>query len=180
MVDVLIALAPSLIFAFVAYPLTTLAFYLTSVFIMVGAEFVYVGLKNMMPADGQKHSFKERFAYAYKGKFNQNNVLTAAISAIIFVLIMPAGAPIYAVIIGAFGCPRPAVQEKGCSKADDHYSCFHAPEKESSSQENPDKENHDEESFNEERASSYCQFSEERAGSGAQADPGAGTQTKGQ
>ena len=101
MVDVLIALAPSLIFAFVAYPLTTLAFYLTSVIIMVGAEFVYVGLKNMMPADGQKHSFKERFAYAYKGKFNQNNILTAAISAIIFVLIMPAGAPIYAVIVGA-------------------------------------------------------------------------------
>ena len=68
---------------------------------MVGAEFVYVGLRNMMPNDGQKHSFKERFAYAYKGKFNQNNVLTAAISAIIFTLIMPAGAPIYAVIIGA-------------------------------------------------------------------------------
>lgn len=101
MVDVLIALAPTLIFAFVSYPLITLAFYLTSVFIMVGAEFVYVGLRNMMPADGKKHSFKERFAYAYKGKFNQNNVLTAAISAIIFTLIMPAGAPIYAVIIGA-------------------------------------------------------------------------------
>ena len=102
MTDVLIALVPTLIFSFVIYPLTTLAFYLTSVFIMVGAEFVFVGLKNMMPADGLKHSFKERFAYAYKGKFNQNNVLTAAISAIIFTLIMPAGAPIYAVIVGAF------------------------------------------------------------------------------
>ena len=102
MVDVLIALAPTLIFSFVIYPLNTLAFYLTSVFIMVGAEFVFVGLKNMMPADGLKHSFKERFAYAYKGKFNQNNILTAAISAIIFTLIMPAGAPIYAVIVGAF------------------------------------------------------------------------------
>ena len=101
MVDVLIALAPTLIFAFVAYPLITLAFYLTSVFIMVGAEFVYVGLRGIMPYDGKKHSFKERFAYAYKGKFNQNNVLTAAISAIIFTLIMPAGAPIYAVVIGA-------------------------------------------------------------------------------
>jgi electron transport complex protein RnfD len=102
MVDVLIALAPTLIFAFISYPLITLAFYLTSVFIMVGAEFVYVGLRNMMPNDGQKHSFKERFAYAYKGKFTQNNVLTPAISAIIFTLIMPAGAPIYAVIVGAF------------------------------------------------------------------------------
>ena len=101
MVDVLIALAPTLIFSFVIYPLKTLTFYLISVAIMETAEFVFVGLKNMMPADGQKHSFKERFSYAYKGKFNQNNVLTAAISAIIFTLIMPAGAPIYAVIIGA-------------------------------------------------------------------------------
>ena len=101
MVDVLIALAPTLIFSFVVYPIKTLIFYLTSVVIMVGSEFVYTGLKNMMPNDGQKHSFKEKFAYAYKGKFNQNNILTAAISAIIFTLIMPAGAPIYAVIIGA-------------------------------------------------------------------------------
>ena len=101
MVDVLIALAPTLIFSFVVYPLKTLIFYLISVAIMEAAEFVFVGLKNMMPADGQKHSFKERFIYAYKGKYNQNNVLTAAISAIIFTLIMPAGAPIYAVVIGA-------------------------------------------------------------------------------
>lgn len=101
MVDVLIALAPTLIFSFVVYPLQTLATYLTSLFIMVGAEFVYVGLRGMMPKDGQKHSFKERFAYAYKGKYNQNNILTPAISAVIFTLIMPAGAPIYAVIVGA-------------------------------------------------------------------------------
>ena len=101
MVDVLIALAPTLIFSFIVYPLKTLIFYLISVAIMEAAEFVYVGLRNMMPADGQKHTFKERFVYAYKGKYNQNNVLTAAISAIIFTLIMPSGAPIYAVVIGA-------------------------------------------------------------------------------
>lgn len=101
MVDVLIALAPTLIFSFVVYPLNTLATYLTSLFIMVGAEFVYVGLRGIMPKDGQKHSFKERFSYAYKGKYNQNNIITPAISAVIFTLIMPAGAPIYAVIIGA-------------------------------------------------------------------------------
>ena len=101
MADVLIALAPTLIFSFVVYPLNTLITYLISVFIMVGAEFVYVGLKNMMPRDGQKHSFKERFIYAYKGKYNQNNILPAAVSAIIFTLIMPSGAPIYAIIVGA-------------------------------------------------------------------------------
>jgi len=101
MIDVLIALAPTLIFSFVVYPIKTLIFYLSSVIVMVGSEFVYTGLKGIMPYDGKKHSFKERFAYAYKGKFNQNNILTAAISAIIYTLIMPAGAPIYAVIIGA-------------------------------------------------------------------------------
>ena len=102
MSDVLIALAPTLIFSFVVYPINTLITYLLSVFIMVAAEFVYVGLRNMMPKDGQKHSFKERFTYAYKGKYTINNVLTPCISAVIFTLIMPAGAPIYAVIIGAF------------------------------------------------------------------------------
>ena len=101
MSDVLIALAPTLIFSFIVYPLNTLWTYLISVFVMVGSEFVYIGLKNMMPNDGQKHSFKERFIYAYKDKFTANNVLAPAISAIIFTLIMPAGAPIYAIIVGA-------------------------------------------------------------------------------
>lgn len=101
MVDALIALAPTLIFAFVVFPLQTLFTYLISVSIMIASEFVYVGLRNMMPKDGEKHSFKERFLYSYKGNFNQNNILTAAISAIIYTLIMPAGAPYYAVAIGA-------------------------------------------------------------------------------
>ena len=101
-VDVLIALAPTLLFSFVVYPIKTLITYVISLAIMIGSEFVYVGLRNMMPKDGLKHSFKERFAYAYKGKYNQNNILTPAISAVIFTLIMPAGAPIYAVIVGAF------------------------------------------------------------------------------
>ena len=102
MVDVLIALAPTLIFAFVIFPIQTLYTYLLSVSIMVGSEFVYVGLRNMMPNDGLKHSFKERFSYAYKGHFNQNNILTACISAVIYTLITPPTATIYAIIIGAF------------------------------------------------------------------------------
>ena len=102
MVDVLIALAPTLIFSFVVFPLKTLFFYLISVGIMITAEFVFVGLKNMMPKDGLKHSFKERFLYSYKGKYNQNNIIVPAISAIIFTLIMPPGAPLYAVAVGAF------------------------------------------------------------------------------
>ena len=101
MVDVLIALAPTLIFSFVVFPIRTLIFYLSSLAIMIGAEFVFVGLKNMMPKDGLKHSFKERFAYAYKGKYSITNVLTPAISAIIYTLTMPANAPVYAFILGA-------------------------------------------------------------------------------
>lgn len=102
MADVLIALAPTLIFAFVVFPIKTLIFFVLSMVIMIGSEFVYVGLRNMMPKDDQKHSFKERFLYAYKSKFDINNVLAASISAVIFTLIMPPVAPIYAVIVGAF------------------------------------------------------------------------------
>ena len=102
MLDVLIALCPTLIFAFVVYPIRTLIFYAISLAIMIGSEFVYVGLRNMPPKDGTKRTFKEWFQYAYKDHhFNRNNVLSAAITATIFTLVMPAGAPIYAVIIGA-------------------------------------------------------------------------------
>lgn len=101
MIDVLIALAPTLVFAFVVYPIKTLIDLLISLFIMNASEFVYVGLRNTMPKDDEKHTFKERFIYAYKGKYSLVNFLTASISAVIFTLIMPAGAPIYAVAIGS-------------------------------------------------------------------------------
>lgn len=101
MVDVLIALFPTLVFSFVVYPIQTLVTYLTSLLVMIGSEFVYIGLRGIMPKDDQKHSFKERFEYAYKGKFTRNNIITPAISATIYTLIMPAGAPVYAVIVGA-------------------------------------------------------------------------------
>lgn len=101
MIDVLIALFPTLVFSFVVYPINTLITYSISMFVMISAELVYIGLRGIMPKDGQKHSFKERFIYAYKGKFTENNIITPAISATIFALIMPAGAPIYAVITGA-------------------------------------------------------------------------------
>ena len=102
MVDVLIALAPTLIFSFIVYPLVTLIHYVISLAIMIGAEYVYVGLRNMMPKTDEKHTFKEKFIYAYKGHYSLQNVLTPAITAVIFTLVMPAGAPIYAIIVGAF------------------------------------------------------------------------------
>ena len=101
MIDVLIALFPTLVMSFIVYPINTLIFYALALFIMVACEFVYVGLRNMMPKDGKKHTFKEKFIHSYKDKFNKNNVLSAAVTATIFTLIMPAGAPIYAFIVGA-------------------------------------------------------------------------------
>ena len=110
MIDVLIALAPTLIFAISVFPLHTSVTLAISLLIMIGSELVYIGLRNMMPKDGLKHTFKEKFTYAYKGKVDINNILTPAISAVIFTLIMPAGALInkdtgvfnvYPVIIGS-------------------------------------------------------------------------------
>ena len=101
MVDVLIALFPTLVFAFVVFPLNTLWILLISLFAMNACEFAYVGLRNMMPKSGEKHTFKEKFDYAYKGKYHLSNFLTATISAVIFTLILPPGAPLYAVLIGA-------------------------------------------------------------------------------
>ncbi len=101
MADVLIALAPTLIFSCVVYPINTIVDLVISLAIMIGAEFVFVGLKNMYPKDDVKRTFKDKFEHSYKGNFTINNVLSPAISAVIFTLIMPAGAPIYAVIVGA-------------------------------------------------------------------------------
>ncbi len=100
LLDVLIALAPTLIFAFVVYTLNALYIFLISAFTMIAAEFVFVGVTHNLPYDGQKHPFKERFLYAYQ-TYNLNNILGPLVSAIIYTLIMPAGAPLYAVFVGA-------------------------------------------------------------------------------
>ena len=101
MVDVLIALFPTLVFAFVVFPLNTFLILLISCVTMNACEFVYVGLRNMMPKDNLKHSFKERFIYSYRGKYHLSNALTATISAVIFTLIVPPSCPLYAVFLGS-------------------------------------------------------------------------------
>ena len=102
MLDVLIALAPTLIFAFIVFPGRTGLTLGVSLFIMIGCEIGYIGLRNMMPKDGLKHSLKERLIYAYKGKVDITNIITPAISAVIFTLIMPPTARFYAIAIGSF------------------------------------------------------------------------------
>lgn len=109
--DVLIALAPTLIFAFVVYPINTLSTLLLSLFIMNLCEFIFVGIKNIKPKYEVKESFINRFKTAIKEKYTINNLLSASISAVIFTLIMPVGMklpsgniipPIYPTIVGAF------------------------------------------------------------------------------
>ena len=115
MIDVLIALAPVVIFAIVKYSWHAVVVELLSVFTMCLAEFVFVLIKNWGPKDGQKHSLKEKFSTAIKG-YGINNFLVPCVSAVIFAMLMPAqetnpsGFIYFVVVIGAlFGMhPDPA------------------------------------------------------------------------
>ncbi len=89
MIDTIIALAPVIVFSLVVYQLNALRNILVSVAVMELAEFVYVLIKNRIPYDGEKHSFKERWSYSIKG-YRLNNFLTSMVSALIFALLMPA------------------------------------------------------------------------------------------
>lgn len=101
MLDVLIALLPTFIFACVIFPLNTIVDFIISAVVMVFCEFVFVGITHMMPKDGEKHSFKEKFIYAYKGRYQLVNVISPLVSALIYTLITPSGAPFYSVFVGA-------------------------------------------------------------------------------
>lgn len=101
MLDVIIALLPTVIFSIVIYGWKAIMILSISIFTMVASEFVFVGLKNQMANDGEKHSFKERFLYAYKGKYSWSNLVAPIVSALIFSMIMPANATWYAVLIGS-------------------------------------------------------------------------------
>jgi len=106
MIDVLIALAPVVIFALVKYTWHALVVELLSVFTMCLAEFVFVLIKSWGPKDGQKHSFKEKFLFACKG-YGINNFLVPCVSGVIFSMLMPAaetnpsGFIYFVVVIGA-------------------------------------------------------------------------------
>mgnify|MGYP003312708411 CR=1 FL=1 len=99
--NVLIALLPTVIFSFVIFQLDALKNFGISLGVILLAEFVFTGLKNMMPKDGKKHTFKEKFLYAYKGKIHLSSFLSGTVTATIFALILPASAQWYAVLSGA-------------------------------------------------------------------------------
>ena len=103
--DVLIALAPTAVMAIVVFGLAAFRNLAISVAVMCLAEFVYVLIRNRIPYDGKKHTFKEQWK-AGVSKYTINNFLAPCLSGVIFALIMPAstnpGYVIYvALIVGA-------------------------------------------------------------------------------
>ncbi len=91
MLDVIIALLPTIIFAFVIYPLAALRNLLVSAATMELCEFVFVLIKNRVPYDGEKHTLKEHWERQKKA-YTINNFLVPLVSALIFSLIMPVAA----------------------------------------------------------------------------------------
>ena len=100
LLDVVIALAPALIFAFIAWPLGALKNVLISIGVMELAELIFVLVTHPMPVDLQKHSIIERFKYGI-ASYRLSNFLAALVSALIFAMILPASTSWYALMIGA-------------------------------------------------------------------------------
>ena len=105
LLDVLIALSPVSLTALIVYGLSALRNLLISVSVMVLCEFIFVLIKNRMPYDGKKHSFKERFTHAAKA-YRMHNLFAPIISGVIMALLFPSdsnpGYVIYvALILGA-------------------------------------------------------------------------------
>lgn len=88
MLDVIIALLPLVVFSFVVYRLYALRSFLISIATMELCEFVFFMVKNRIPYDGEKHTFKEQWAHMKKA-WTINSVLVPLVSAIIYALIMP-------------------------------------------------------------------------------------------
>lgn len=95
MVDVLIALVPSLVFAFVMNGLAALKVVGISVVTMIVSEFLFLVITKRINVAHEFKFFKENKRF---DKFSINNITSPLISAIIFALIMPASASWYAVL----------------------------------------------------------------------------------
>lgn len=100
MIDVLIALFPVVIFAIVMNGWQAIYVILLSVFTMVSAELIFVFLTKQEPFDGTKKKLFEKIKVAKKNA-SINNITSPLVSAIIYAMMMPAGASWYVVVIGA-------------------------------------------------------------------------------
>lgn len=101
MIDVLIALAPLVVWSLVIYQLQAFLMFLVSLITMLISEFVFVLLRYKPALSDGKISFKKRMKEALKG-YKLNNALTPAISALIMCLCLPSSMPLYGVFVGAF------------------------------------------------------------------------------
>ena len=100
LLDVVIALLPVVVFAFIAWPLGATKNVLISVATMELAELIFVLVTHAMPVDLKKHSLGERIKYAL-GYYRMSNFLAALVSALIFAMILPTGTSWYALLIGS-------------------------------------------------------------------------------
>jgi len=100
LIDVLIALLPVTVFAFVVFRLDALKNILISFATMELIEFIFVLIISRKSLDVTKLTFKESLLYRIK-KYKLSNFLSALISSLIFALIMPASASWYTLVIGA-------------------------------------------------------------------------------
>ncbi|MCR5492034.1 MAG: RnfABCDGE type electron transport complex subunit D [Bacilli bacterium] len=98
--DVLIALAPTLIFSLVVYQWDAARNIAVSWATMVICEIVYVLIVNRIKYDGTKHTLKEHLKAGFS-KLTVNNILAPSVSAAIFALIMPARTDPYIMIYPA-------------------------------------------------------------------------------
>lgn len=100
MLDVLIALIPTVVFSIVIYGFNAVSIILLSLASMNLAEAIFVILANREPVGKETGGFfniiKSRLS-----KYTINNFLSASVSAVIFAMIMPACANWYQTIIGA-------------------------------------------------------------------------------
>ena len=97
MTDVLIALIPVTTFAIYRFGWDAVVRILVSLIVMIGLEAVAFAMMHKAKKEG---SWFERLKSRFE-EYSINNVITAAISGLIFAMIIPSKLPIYAVVIGA-------------------------------------------------------------------------------
>ncbi len=96
MLDVLIALIPVTAFAIYQFQFDAIIRIVVSLVVMIGLEAVAVAMMTRAKGDTLAEKLKSRFA-----NYSIINVTAPAVSAVIFVLLVPSQLPIYAVVVGA-------------------------------------------------------------------------------
>ena len=99
MLDVLIALIPTVIFAYVQFGLKAFKIFAISILTMLLSELIFVFIRSQGPYNG-KTTFKEKWQN-FKNTFTINNILAPLISAIIYSLLLPADVSWYVILVGA-------------------------------------------------------------------------------